>query len=207
MSMQIKFLVLLFPGLFLLQSLDAQYVSDSILSVKIDSLHNLISTEYTNSLRSYQIENSKILKEQRLRIDELETNVGQLETALEDLEQKDKELERKLEIAKRDIAENKLIISQERANLKRILYIAGPSILLLILVSVLLYFLLMLKHQEQTDMKINALRKYTHSELEETRNVLLKKFRKRIKKVSEGLTGNGKSKGKKSSKTSKSSTK
>jgi hypothetical protein len=46
----------------------------------------------------------------------------------------------------------------------------------------------MMKQQEQTEKKINALKKYTHNELEETRLDLLKKFKKRIKKVSESIS-------------------
>ncbi|MDA3823783.1 MAG: hypothetical protein PF450_14395, partial [Bacteroidales bacterium] len=92
-------------------------------------------------------------------------------------------LVRKLADMNQSLQTHKQIIEEEHERFKRILLIGGPSILVLIIFSTGLFFITVIKHRDQTDKKISALRKYTHSEIVDTRNDLLNKLKKRLKKL------------------------
>jgi hypothetical protein len=152
-----------------------------------DSLHGV----YTRQLNSrlYQLENLLLqqLREQREMIDSLISRSAMFERVVSEMEVRQQEMKLQQEETEQLAIMNKHIIFGEKERFRRILFIAGPSLLGLILISTLLFFILYMRQTEQTDMKIMALRKYTHSEVDETRNELLMGFKKRIRKLRERM--------------------
>lgn len=164
-----------------------EYV-DSLLEDQFDSIRQTFEIQIDQKIeqlyRQFQIE----IKHKQLQIDSLSRLVEKHERKIHGLQHTDNEVKARISASEKEVLRNKESITEEKERIKRLLGIAGPSILILILVSVLIYFLLLMKQQEQTDKKINALKKYTHSELEETRHDILKKFKKRIKTVSNTIS-------------------
>jgi hypothetical protein len=159
--------------------------------VREKALADSLQEVYTRQLNSrlYQMENLFLqqLREQRKMIDSLISRSGMLEQEISAAEVRQQEMQLQLEETKQLALMNKYILFEEKERFRRILYIAGPSLLGLILISTVIFFILYMRQAEQTDRKILALRKYTHNEVDETRNELLTRFKRRIGKLRERM--------------------
>ena len=187
MSLQFKWPLTLLILFLYAPAMHCQESSDSLLADKLDSLLEQFEARYDAKLNQHQrLFRQEIYRKQQ-HIDSLYGILEAQESELHKLELYDNDLTTRIEESEVEIRINSQIITEEKDKFRRILGITGPSILFLIFASVLIYFLLMMKQQEQTDRKINALKKYTHTEIEESRTDLMKKVKKRIKKVSESL--------------------
>jgi hypothetical protein len=160
-------------------------------AVREKALADSLQEVYTRQLNSrlYQLEKLLLqqLSEQQEMIDSLVRRSVMLERAVREIEASQQQMQLQLEEVEQLAVMNKHIIFEEKERFRRILYIAGPSLLGLILISTVLFFILYMRQTEQTDRKIMALRKYTHSEVDETRNELLMRFKKRIRKLRERM--------------------
>jgi hypothetical protein len=148
-----------------------------------DSLHEV----YTQTLnrKLYLLENRllQVVGSQEVVLDSLSGRAAALEEEVNELRGNINALDVQLEeTVQQSILNNQMIFS-EKEQFRRILVIAGPTLLGLILISTVLFFVLVMRQGTQTQRKIMALRKYTHSEVEETRSELLKNFKKRIRKL------------------------
>ena len=183
---QIKsvFIVMLLLWSFLTPAREQELVREKALT---DSLQEV----YTRQLNSrlYRLENSLLQRvgEQQVRIDSLISRTVMLEQEINKLEASQLEMQLQQEETEQLAIMNKHIIFGEKERFRRMLFIAGPSLLGLILISTVLFFVLFMRQTEQTDRKIMALRKYTHNEVYETRDELLMRFKKRIRKLRERL--------------------
>lgn len=152
-----------------------------------DSLREVYIRQLDNRL--FRLENRLLQQvgEQQEVIDSLVSRSVVLERALNKMEASQLEMQNKAEETEQLTIVNKHLIFDEKERFRRILFIAGPSLLGLILISTVLFFVMIMRQAEQTDRKIMALRKYTHLEIDETRNELLMRFKKRIRKLRERM--------------------
>ncbi|MCA1747649.1 MAG: hypothetical protein LC655_08125 [Bacteroidales bacterium] len=169
-----------------------------------DSLQKVYTRQLDNRL--YRLENSLLQRvgEQQEMIDSLVSMSLMLEREISELETSQQEMQLQQEETEQRAIMNKHIIFGEKEQFRRILSIAGPSLLGLILISTVLFFVLFMRQAEQTDRKIMALRKYTHNEVDETKNELLMRFKKRIRKLRERMEQRMEKKGQKGKKGKKS---
>ena len=116
-------------------------------------------------------------------IDTLRGGIDSLEAFVAMMQVENREMKQQLTATEEKAITNKYILDREKERVRRIFYITAPSLFGLILLATLLYYFLMARHAEQTERKLMALRKYTHYETEEIRNVLWQKFKKRLKKL------------------------
>ena len=182
---------MLFFFLFPSQLLSAQ---DSVFIAEaqyLDSIRKVLANEYTRQLNHYKLLSEQEAAYSRAAIDSLEEITGEMEQELQDLGHSYQVMRSETDALHLAVEQNKRIIEAERQRFTRLLLVAGPSLLILLLLSTVLFFLLIRRQQESTDRKINALKKYTYTEIEETRTDLSKQFRKRVKKLRENLKGKG----------------
>ncbi len=94
-------------------------------------------------------------------------------------------------------------MAEEEQKFRTLFLVFAPSLLFLILGTLVISLLLFNKYQEKTEMKFNALRKYTYQEMEEVKDTFMEEIKKRVKKLGKKIGGKGqknKGKGKKSKK-------
>lgn len=186
---QIKsvFIGMLLLSPFLTHAQEQEQVPEGAMA---DSLQEVYTRQLNNRL--YRMENSLLQRigEQQEMIDSLVGRSGMLEQDISELEAGQLEIQLQqleMQLQQQETEQlaimNKHILFGEKERFRRILYIAGPSLLGLILISTVLFFVLFMRQTEQTDRKIMALRKYTHSEVDETRDELLIRFKKRVRKL------------------------
>lgn len=154
--------------------------------VRIDSLHKLMNQEMEQKLLGLKVQFSNQITSYNIVLDSLflELNIQKEEDKA--LKRENVQLVRKLAEVKQLVLSNKEMMDEEHRKFRKVLFISGPSILGLLIVCTVLFYLLMIKFKGQTEQKISALRKYTHSEIEESKNDLLNKLKKRLKKISKG---------------------
>jgi len=157
----------------------------------IDSISRVLANDYTRQLNRYKALSDQEAASSRAAIDSLEKITVELEQAIQYLAHSGQVLRSETDALHLAVEQNKKVIEAERQRFTRLLLVAGPSLLILLLFSTVLFFLLIRRQQESTDRKINALKKYTYTEIEETRTDLAKQFRKRVKKLRENLKGKG----------------
>ncbi|MEX0983365.1 MAG: hypothetical protein WD577_03615 [Bacteroidales bacterium] len=159
--------------------------SDSLLV--IDSLIEVQAQQLNRKLHFLESRLTHTMEQQQVMIDSL-VGISILHDAvISDLERENRELIVQMEMTEQMAVMNKYVINAEKERTRRMFYIAGPALLGLILISTVLFFLLISRQAEQTDRKIMALRKYTYTEVDETRSELLNSFKKRIKKLREKM--------------------
>jgi hypothetical protein len=197
MIRQIKCICLLFALAFpslLLSAQDAVSVHEA---QYIDSIRRVLANEYARQLDRYKTVAEQEAADNRAAIDSLEQLILDVDREIRELALTGRDMRSELDALQLTVEQNHAIFETEKQRFTRLLLIAGPSLLTLILLSTVLFFLLIRRQQESTDRKINSLKKYTYTEIEETRADLMKQFRKRVKKLRENLKGKG---GKKSGK-------
>lgn len=186
MMPQIKSAALIFILLLVSSFGDAQENDTLIDRRVIDSLHETTMHrvgQLEKQYNAFRYNASLKLDAQQKMLDSLSAELQRGEAGMAELNARTRELERKLEETAQIALTNKYVISEEKRKIRQVTYIAGPALLGLILISTLIYFLLLTRQSAQTDRKIGALRKYAHQDLEETRDALWGKFRKRLKKL------------------------
>lgn len=191
MIRQIKCMCMLFALLFPSLLLSAQ---DSVVfheAQYLDSIRKVLADDYTRQLNRYKALSDQEAAYNRAAIDSLEKITVEMERKMQRLAQSGRVLRSEIDALHLSVEQHTRLIEAERQRFTRLLLVAGPSLLILILLSTVLFFLLIRRQQESTDRKINALKKYTYTEIEETRTDLAKQFRKRVKKLRENLKGKG----------------
>lgn len=170
----------------------SQEITDSILQIQLDSISYEILNAVKNRSRIESAKFDREIQQQKQKIDSLITGLNYQEEFIQGLENENANL--KLEVAqtKEKVESNQAIIQEKAQTFKRVLLITGPSIVLLLLILSLLYFILLVRQQDETDKKINALKKYTYSEIEETKEAILKRFKKRISRLKSVKKSGGK---------------
>lgn len=194
MIRQIKFLYLLFALCFAPGHLPAQDSVSLHEKQYIDSIRQVLTRDYTRQMDRYRAYSEQVAASNRATIDSLEKLMKAMERELRDLALWSDELRSDLEVLQEGVEQNEAIIAVEKQRFTRLLLIAGPALLALILLSTVLFFLLIRRHQESTEYKINALKKYTYTEIEETRTDLMQQFKKRVKKLRDGMKKNNEKK-------------
>jgi hypothetical protein len=186
MNPQIKSAAVIFILFVVSQSGFAQ-VNDTLIGQSmLDSLHETYMHRVGQLEKQYNTlrHNASLqLDAQQKMVDTLFAEMERREAGMEELNARFLELQRKLEATTQVALTNKYVITEEKRKIRQVVYIAGPALMGLILISTLIYFLLLARHSAQTERRINALRRYTHQDLEETRDALWGKFRKRLKKL------------------------
>ncbi|MCF8347027.1 MAG: hypothetical protein K9G38_07420 [Bacteroidales bacterium] len=186
MNPQIKSAAVIFILLVVLQPVYTQENDTLIDRSVVDSLHETTMDQIGQLEKKYNtlLHNAgmKIDAQQKM-LDTLSAVLKRREEGMAELNAYTRELEQNLEETAQIAWTNKYVISEERRKIRQVAYIAGPALLGLILISTAICFLLLARLSAQTDRKIIALRKYTHQDLEETRDALWGKFRKRLKKL------------------------
>ena len=153
----------------------------------IDSLMEGYNQQLNRQLYIMENRLSRTMEQQQQMIDSLVGISILLDAEISELESENRELNAQLEQTGQIAMMNKHLINEEKERTRRMFYIAGPALLGLILLSTVLFFLLIYRQAEQTDKKIMALRKYTYTEVDETRRELLKSFKKRIRRLREKM--------------------
>ncbi len=160
----------------------------------IDSIREVLTRDYDRRMDRYRSFSEQVAAANRASIDSLEKVMEAMELELRDLILGSDELRSELEVLQLAVEQNEAIIEVEKQKFTRLLLIAGPALLALILLSTVLFFLLIRRQQESTEYKINALKKYTYTEIEETRTDLMKQFKKRVKRLRDGMKKNNEKK-------------
>ncbi len=194
MIRQIKCLYLLFALGFATGPLSAQDTVSLHEKLYIDSIRKVLTRDYARQMDRYRTYSEQVAASSMATIDSLEKKMQAMERELRDLALWSDELRSDLEVLRRGVEQNEAIIAVEKQRFTRLLLIAGPALLALILLSTVLFFLLIRRHQESTEYKINALKKYTYTEIEETRSDLMQQFKKRVKKIRDGMKKNNEKK-------------
>jgi hypothetical protein len=180
MILQNKFLYLIL--LLLCQSLvSSQVVGSDQGTSESDSLHQAYMLQLNRKL--YLLENRllQIIESQQAVIDSLTVRMTALEEEADGLRATGNKMDVRIEEAWKQTVMNKHLLSFEKERFRRILLIAGPSLLGLILISTVLFFVLIMRQSDQTNRKIMALRRYTYNEVKESRSEILKSFKKRLR--------------------------
>lgn len=183
MIRQIKRFLLLFGLLILALPLIAQDEDTLSDQAYLDSIRQVLSNDYARQLDRYRQLSEQQSAANRIAIDSLQRIISDLDQELRMLNLGLDASRSEVGALKEAVEQNKAFFEAERLRFTQMLWITGPSLLALILLSTILFFLMLRRHQESADRKINALKKYTYTEIEDTRTTLLKKFRKRIKKL------------------------
>jgi hypothetical protein len=191
MIRQIKCICLLFALVFPSLLLSAQDSVSPDQSPYLDSIRKVLASDYAQQLNRYKALSDREAASNREAIDSLEKIIREMEQEMLELEKSGRDLRSDLGALRRTVEQNKTILSAEMDRFSRLLLVTGPSLLVLILLSTILFFLLIRRQQESTDRKISALKKYTYTEIEETRTDLAEQFRKRVKKLRDKLKGKG----------------
>jgi hypothetical protein len=194
-------LILICTLLFLPQGIIGQDSVFNGLDSSIDSLHTFITLEVDQKIRAIKSSFKEQINHQNLLIDSLQSEISIQKEEQGKLISEKEMMVKKLAELNQSVQSHKQIIKEEHKRFKRILLISGPSILVLIIFCAVLFFVLIIKYRDQTEKKISALKKYTHSEIEDTRNDLLNKMKKRLKKLRE--SGSKQKKGKEKGKNKK----
>ncbi len=161
----------------------------------IDSLREVYRQELIRKMNLLEYRMIQIVESQQVALDSLSDRTITLEREVTRLRATDSEMDVRLDETEQQSIMNRYMILKERDRFKRILLIAGPSLLALILISTILFFVLITRLAGQTDRKIMALRRYAYNEVDETRNELRKIFKKRIRKLQDRIVkGQGKKK-------------
>ena len=153
----------------------------------IDSIRQVLTRDYDRQMDRYRAFSEQVAASNMATIDSLEKWLEAMELELRDQALESDELRSGLKALQLAVEQNEAIIEVEKQKFTRLLLIAGPALLTLILLSTVLFFLLIRRQQESTEYKINALKKYTYTEIEETRTDLMKQFKKRVKKLRDGM--------------------
>ncbi|MDF1573496.1 MAG: hypothetical protein P1P82_17960 [Bacteroidales bacterium] len=157
----------------------------------LDSIRKVLTNDYTRQLNRYKALSEQEAAYNRAAIDSLEKVTGEMGQEIQHLAHSGRVLRSEIDALDLALDQQTRVIEAERQRFTRLLLVTGPSLLILLLLSTVLFFLLLRRQQESTDRKINALKKYTYTEIEETRTDLSKQFRKRVKKLRENLRGKG----------------
>lgn len=180
-----KLLIIVLP-LFLTASRINAQDRDSGFS-EIDSLQQTLSIQIDKEIKGLQTQFINKQNQLLITIDSLNNELNSREMQINNLIWEQKKLEKQIQENKMKISGVENIVLEAKQGYKRFFFIAGPSFLFLILASVLIYFYLMMKQQEETERKISALKRYAHNEIEGSRDDLLRKLKKRIKKIGSSL--------------------
>lgn len=160
----------------------------------IDSVQNALKSGFERQIRVLENElTDEITQNQRLS-DSLLNSQADQERRIRDLEQGNARIASSLNRAEQLITDQSALFKRENAQTRRFLRITASILFFLLLLSATLFILLVQRIRKETDFKISALKKYTYSEIEETRVTLMKKFRKRLKKMGAGMRGKNGSK-------------
>ncbi|MDF1573534.1 MAG: hypothetical protein P1P82_18165 [Bacteroidales bacterium] len=189
MIRQIKSMALLFALVFPSLLLSAQDSVSLHEAQSLDSIRKVLANDYARQLNRYRELSEQEAASNRAAVDSLEESILEMDREIRNLAVAGLELRSELDALEQALEQNTAVFEAERQRFARLLLIAGPSLLTLILLSTVLFFLLIRRQQESTDFKINALKKYTYTEIEETRTDLSDQFRKRVKKLREKLKG------------------
>lgn len=190
MRPQIKYAIVFF-GLLVPCSTAWGIQPDSlIVRGQVDSMILELERSFDHRIQDHQDEMKQMLllfqresARQQEIIDTLRGGIDSLEAFVAMMQVENREMKQQLTATEEKAITNKYILDREKERVRRIFYITAPSLFGLILLATLLYYFLMARHAEQTERKLMALRKYTHYETEEIRNVLWQKFKKRLKKL------------------------
>lgn len=187
MIQQFKPLLIAFSLLFVIVGLHSQDSLEHVNSAKIDSLEEAISFQIDSQVNSLYYQFNAYRYQQKIITDSL---MNLSEDKILEIYKLNKEIEllkQQLADSDRSIASNKELYNTEKQRLIRLLSIAGPSILFLILISTGLFLLLLLKQQNKMERKMNTLRRYTHSEIAVVRDDLMGKLKRRMKKMASSI--------------------
>lgn len=184
MIRQIKCICLLFALVFSPLHLAAQEDPGTLHDMQvIDSIRKVLTNDYARQLDRYRQLSEQQSAANRSSIDSLQNLLNEMERETRNLARGSKSMRADLETLQLALEQHEVLFQAEKQKFTSLLLVTGPSLLALILLSTVLFFLLLRRQQESADRKINALKKYTYSEIEETRTDLIKKFRKRVKKL------------------------
>ncbi|MEX0987802.1 MAG: hypothetical protein WD052_10020 [Bacteroidales bacterium] len=180
---QLKFICIVLSLLMVPGLAGAQEQQNILDQNRIDSIQQLLSARINRQLNQVQARFQSELNAQRILVDSLISEVNRREAEIVKLESKSQELTQQLARTNQSVIANRSTISAEKERFRRMFLISGFTLLTLVLVITLLYFLMLMRHTEQTEQKISALRKYTYQEIEVTRNSLIKKIKKQVNKL------------------------
>jgi hypothetical protein len=199
---QFKPTTLLLAIILLASSLSAKNIYVQNDSSEIDSIHKLLQKEVDSKLIGLKNSFRRQMIENEILMDSLHIDIELNAKRIHNLSSENKSLYKEIEETQFLMESYKRSFTEENRKLRQVMYISGPTILFFLLLSIGLFSLIITRQQNETDMKISALRKYAHNEIEISREVILKKFRKRVKKLSQGFgkkKNNPKAKSKKAS--------
>ena len=172
--------------------------SGVVLNIKLDSLEDEMMKSVNEAVEMLRKETLELSRKYEADLDSLKSILFEREREIESLESYQSELGKNFSANSRDIVTNKNKIQEGHKRYLIFLFLSLGLLLILIALSVIYFIISVRKHRADTEKKINALKRYTHSELEGTREELLKGLKKRIKKIT-AVRLNSKNKSKKKS--------
>ncbi len=105
-------------------------------------------------------------------------------------------LTEKLASAFKEIEQSQVKLQESKRIFKTVYFVTVPVLLLVVLSILAILLILISRHKNSTNAKMNALRKYTYEGIEEVRSDYVNEIKRRVKKIAAKLKGSGKKKSK-----------
>lgn len=185
---------LILAGTVIAQNTDTSSYTyaDSLQDIQIEHLDKQIEV-VKSLLRKYR-------DSQELRFDSLNNANKEQADQIVKLSKESELLTKKLASAFEEIEQGQGKLKENKRVFKTIYFITVPVLLLLALTVFTILMVLLTRHKNSTNAKINALRRYTIDGIEEVRADYMSEIRRRVKKIAAKLKGSGKKKKGKSKK-------
>jgi hypothetical protein len=167
--------------------------TDSLQDLQIENLEQQI--DYMN----LQMEVLKSLFRMNTQKQQLETDSLKLinETQADQIIQLYAESElqtKKLASAFKEIEQSHVRLEESKRAFKTVYFVTVPVLLLVALTILAILLVLLSRHKNSTNAKMNALRKYTYEGIEEVRSDYVNEIKRRVKKIASKLKSAGKKK-------------
>jgi len=157
-----------------------------------DSLQDLQLAEMEQELKRVETAFRKWSQATEKLTDSLRVAAIQQQEAAEKLRKENIRTGKVLGELQQSIGTTRAVIAERSQRFNRIIFIAVPSLLILILLSTLIFFWLISRLQQRTDSQIRTLKRYTYEGIEEIRTDYVQEMKRRLKKFSSRLKKNEK---------------
>jgi len=197
-----KRIILLSISLYLAGTVTAQNI-DTYAYSETDSLQDIQIEHLDKQIEVVKSLLRKNMDSQALRIDSLKSANEEQADQLVKLLKESELLTKKLASAFEEIEQSQGNLKESNRVFKTIYFITVPVLLLVAMTVFAILLVLLTRHKNSTNAKINALRKYTLDGIEEVRADYMSEIKRRVKKIAATLKGSGKKKRKAKSSSSK----
>ncbi|MCF8224367.1 MAG: hypothetical protein K9J30_00660 [Bacteroidales bacterium] len=172
-------------------------VPDSIdYEQKLDSLHGVISQKIEEEIKLVKYRFDRKLYEKDKVIDSMYHEINILEDQLRNHAKELGKLQKLNMKTTEQLSQTRTHLEKEKYRFRRILYISLPSILFLLLVSTVLFFVFLTRYQSKTDRRIISLEQSIYSQIdagmEEMKNTIKRRMRKIRLKLRKEIKSNKK---------------